>query len=119
MRGEQVAEVYLTRHGYRIVTRNWKNRFGEIDLIARAPDQSLVIVEVKTGTRGQTPPETRVNAAKQHRLTALAAQAARRFGRDARVRFDILAIELPAPGAAADEAEPIVRHIEGAFESRV
>jgi putative endonuclease len=118
MRGEQIAEAHLKHLGYRILARNWKNRFGEIDLLARATDGSLVLVEVKTGTRGQTPPETRVNAEKQHQLTALAAQAARRYARNDKVRFDVIAVELPPDGATGD-AEPVVRHIEAAFESRV
>jgi len=117
MRGEHVAEMHLKDRGYHILSRNWKNRFGEIDLLARAPDQTLVLVEVKTGTQGQTPPETRVNPAKQHKLNALAAQAARRYARDAKVRFDIIAVELPPQGAGQDE-DPVVRHIESAFESR-
>ena len=31
--GEDQAEKYLRRKGYRTVARNWSCRFGEIDLI--------------------------------------------------------------------------------------
>lgn len=32
--GEDYAAAYLRRHGYRILTRNYSCRFGEIDIIA-------------------------------------------------------------------------------------
>ena len=33
--GEQLAAGYLAAHGYEIVARNFRTRFGELDLIAR------------------------------------------------------------------------------------
>ncbi len=46
-KGEEIAANYLTSHGYRLVTRNFKARYGEIDLIA-LDHGALVFVEVKT-----------------------------------------------------------------------
>ena len=48
--GENLAQDYLERHGYRIVARNWRHgRYGEIDLVAYDPRHGhLAIVEVKT-----------------------------------------------------------------------
>jgi len=46
-RGEQAATAYLEQCGYTIVTRNWRCRYGEIDLVARDGEQ-LVFVEVRT-----------------------------------------------------------------------
>jgi putative endonuclease len=46
-RGEEYAEKLLLKNGYRIVTRNFKIKFGEIDIIA-VKDNTLVFVEVKT-----------------------------------------------------------------------
>lgn len=47
--GEQIAEQWLTKRGYKIIERNWRSgRFGEIDLIATAPNGLLTFVEVKT-----------------------------------------------------------------------
>ena len=47
--GEQIAERYLERHGYRILERNARVGRDEIDLIAFDPvDQVTVFVEVKS-----------------------------------------------------------------------
>ena len=46
-RGESYAEDYLRRQGYRILTRNYRTKIGEIDLIAD-DHGTLVFIEVKT-----------------------------------------------------------------------
>lgn len=47
--GEEAAARHLRRAGYRILGRNLRNRFGEVDLLAEAPDQrTIVVVEVKS-----------------------------------------------------------------------
>ena len=46
-RGEQLAAVYLERHGYRVLGRGFRARRGEIDLVCRRGDR-LVLVEVKS-----------------------------------------------------------------------
>lgn len=47
--GEDLAASYLRRLGYSILDRNYKARYGEIDIIALDHD-TLVFVEVKTRT---------------------------------------------------------------------
>lgn len=49
--GEQLAVDYLTSCGLRVLARNWRCRYGELDVIA-ADDAAgvLVFVEVKTRT---------------------------------------------------------------------
>ena len=44
--GENLAAQYLQNHGYRIIERNFKARYGEIDIIASIHN-ILVFVEVK------------------------------------------------------------------------
>src|SRR5215210_1111828 len=44
--GEDLALAHLERLGYRLVTRNHRTRFGEIDLIV-SDDTTIVFVEVK------------------------------------------------------------------------
>ena len=44
---ENLAALFLTLKGYRILERRWKSKTGEIDLIARK-GQTLVFVEVKS-----------------------------------------------------------------------
>jgi putative endonuclease len=45
--GEQIAERHLERRGYRVIARNFRTRYGEIDLIAVDP-RAIVFCEVKT-----------------------------------------------------------------------
>jgi putative endonuclease len=46
--GESIAAKYLKSKGYRILERNFKTKFGEIDIISISPEGFLVFVEVKT-----------------------------------------------------------------------
>lgn len=46
--GEDIACGYLVNNGYRIIHRNFKTKFGELDVIAESPDKTLVFIEVKT-----------------------------------------------------------------------
>lgn len=47
--GEEIAAQYLEKKGYRILKRNFRTSFGEIDIIALDSD-TLVFVEVKKKT---------------------------------------------------------------------
>jgi putative endonuclease len=47
--GERLAEGFLARRGYRVLDRNIKTSFKELDLIV-TKDGMLVFVEVKTRT---------------------------------------------------------------------
>lgn len=46
-RGEDLAASYLQNKGYTLLERNFSNKFGEIDIIAK-DGTVLVFVEVKT-----------------------------------------------------------------------
>ena len=46
--GENIACRYLVEKRYKIIERNFRKPWGEIDIIAKAPDKTLVFVEVKT-----------------------------------------------------------------------
>ena len=114
-RGERAAADFLKKNRYKVLARNLRNRFGEIDIIAMTPDgKTAVIVEVKTAENPNARPELRVNQKKQHRLTALAAQVVRRYKlQDHPIRFDVIAVNLPP------NCEPVIRHYEAAFDSHV
>lgn len=48
--GEKCAAKYLSKHGYKIIERNYRNKISEIDIIAYDGD-CLCFVEVKTRNR--------------------------------------------------------------------
>ncbi len=45
-RGENIASVFLTQNGYKIIEQNWKTRWCEIDIIAKKSGV-VYFVEVK------------------------------------------------------------------------
>jgi putative endonuclease len=45
--GEQIALDYLTSRGIQAVEKNYRTKFGEIDLIARQANK-IIFIEVKT-----------------------------------------------------------------------
>lgn len=47
--GETLAQAFLERHGYTIVTRNFFTRWGEIDIVARQ-GEAWIFIEVKLRT---------------------------------------------------------------------
>ncbi|MGC8776234.1 MAG: YraN family protein [Minisyncoccia bacterium] len=46
--GEDIASKYLESKKYKIILRNFKKTFGEIDIVAKEKNNTLVFVEVKT-----------------------------------------------------------------------
>ncbi len=46
--GEELAWQYLKNKGYQLIEKNFQNKWGELDLVVKAPDETLVFVEVKT-----------------------------------------------------------------------
>jgi putative endonuclease len=97
--------------GYRILMRQARNRFGEIDLVA-LDGETIVFVEVKSlrESRGGVPSE-RVDSGKQARLTRAALTWLKRRGLlERRSRFDVVEVCWDASG------KPDVRHLVNAFE---
>ena len=64
--GEDLACEYLVEKGYKILTRNYRKPWGEIDIIAKSADKTLVFVEVKTLNQlpGGLTPEMRITPKK-------------------------------------------------------
>jgi putative endonuclease len=109
--GEKLAEQMLKGKGYKILGR--RVRIGtrdELDLVARTGDV-LVFVEVKTraGEEFGRPAES-VDRAKRHVLSRAAIRyLAKLRQKPDHFRFDVVEV-VGRPGA-----EPVVRHIENAF----
>lgn len=67
-RGEQIATDFLKRNGYDIVARNFRTRYGEIDIVAKEKS-TIVFVEVKTrSTVHFGTPEEAITRDKQGKL---------------------------------------------------
>lgn len=66
--GEDQAEKELLKLGYEILERNYRNKIGEIDIIAK-DNGVLCFVEVKAKTGSEFGlPEEMVNAKKQNKI---------------------------------------------------
>ena len=109
--GERAAARFLRRLGFKIVCRQYRNEFGELDLIAIDGDW-LVFVEVKTrrGDGKGTPAEA-VTPEKQRRLTRTAGAflKQRRLERF-RSRFDVVGVTWQEGRRA-----PLIEHFPHAF----
>ncbi len=108
--GEKLAERYLRRRKYRVVTRNYRCPAGEIDLIV-LDGKTVVFVEVKTRSSGEhSDPQDAVNFAKQRHLARAAEFFLRQTGSQHRqCRFDVVAI------IAAPDAKLHVEHLPDSF----
>ncbi len=95
-RGENAAVRYLRQQGYRILARNCRSHWGEIDIIARDGDW-IVFVEVKTrSSHAAGHPAEAVTHRKQVQLTKLAlVWLKQRKLLDHRARFDVIALTWP------------------------
>ena len=109
--GEEQAARYLRRRFYHIEERNYRCRFGEIDLIARK-GRYIVFVEVKL-RRDDSHGEARefVTRSKQERLIATAQLWLSQHETPLQPRFDV--IEVYAPAGADGTVQ--INHIENAF----
>lgn len=96
---EQLAAEYLEKQGLHIKERNYRCRFGEIDLIA-TDGRYLVFVEVKYRCNaGSGSPLAAVDAAKQRNISRVAGQylLTRVHALDVPCRFDVVGFEGTKP----------------------
>lgn len=107
--GEDKASLYLQNNNYKIIFRNWKTKFGEIDIIAQK-DDLLVFVEVKTLPNGGIETLSRlVNKTKQKKIletTKCFLEKYRQYS-NSLIRFDVIVVDMPGFHS--------VHHIENAF----
>jgi putative endonuclease len=104
--GERAAETELARSGLRVVARNQRTRFGEIDLVCRDRD-GYVFVEVKTRRAGSfVAAAEAVGRRKLGRLARLGAGwLAMRGERNARWRVVIAALTVGVDGTRVEFIE--------------
>ena len=111
--GEAVAAAFLEKKGYRIVERNFKCSYGEIDLIAWE-GETLVFIEVKARSSSKFGgPEGAVPFRKQEKISCVAMvflQQRRLFSSPC--RFDVV-------GIVKGAGEMNIALFQNAFESRL
>ena len=98
--GEARALAYLARHGLALVQRNYRvaagprARAGEVDLILRDADGTLVFVEVRTrASANYGGAAASIGAAKRRRIVFAATRFLLRFPSPPPCRFDVVSIE--------------------------
>ena len=109
--GEEKAAAYLISLGVRILARNWRCRYGEIDIVAFQPDLGAILaVEVKTRRSVQAGiPEEAITSEKLQRMRMLIVAWLHLHGEICRdlhwreLRVQVIAIDLQ--GARAGEYE--------------
>jgi putative endonuclease len=91
--GEDLAVRYLKRKGYQVLCRNYRTRFGEIDIIAKDSD-TLVFVEVKSRqTSSFGNPKYSITHEKQKRISKTALYYLKINDQsNCRARFDVVTV---------------------------
>lgn len=87
--GEEYAVNYLKKHRYKILSRNYRKRFGEIDIIAEKKG-TVAFVEVKT--RHENPlssPFEAVDTNKQEKIYRTSLAYIYENDLDCQYRFDV------------------------------
>ncbi|MGI8429629.1 MAG: YraN family protein [Solirubrobacteraceae bacterium] len=112
--GEQLACEHLVRRSFRIVERNYRTRWGELDIVA-FDGRTLAFCEVKTrrGLSRESTPFDAIGARKRTRVRKMAGSWL--IERTERPHANV--IRFDAIGVTLDQAGSLVRleHLEGAF----
>jgi putative endonuclease len=116
--GEDIAEKYLKKQGYKIIERNFRYKgCGEIDIIAKK-GENLSFIEVKTritkSQRSPYTPEDNITYFKQKQLIKLSKiYLANKKLIDIPWQIDVIAVEIPQ---YCGTQKSKLRHIEQAIE---
>ncbi|HZK43798.1 MAG TPA: YraN family protein [Syntrophomonadaceae bacterium] len=109
IKGEDMATEYLKKKGYKIITRNFYTRYGEIDIICEKAG-ALVFVEVKTrrSTTYGTPEEAMTARKIEHfkKAALIYLDKEKRFFKE--LQFDFIGILIQA-------GDIEINHITNAF----
>ncbi len=114
--GEDLAVKYLLSKKYKILTRNYRTRIGEIDIVAVDSHGTLIFVEVKSlrtpielsGSDDRAYPEEHMTPKKYKTISRVAELfcAEHSLTNLQEVRIDLIAIDLAPDGALLN-----IRHI--------
>ena len=107
-----MAANFLLKKKYRLVSMNYRCRYGEIDLIV-SNRKYLVFVEVKLRKTDKfASAYEHVDMRKQQRIRTTAEMFLSEYQTDLQPRFDV--IEIYAPNGSMTE-QPRINHMEDAF----
>jgi putative endonuclease len=113
-RGEELAAEHFERLGYRVLARNHRTRWGELDLVlADEAERTIVFCEVKSRRLGSGDWRENLHERKRNQVRAMAAAWLNEVSDRpwyAELRFD-------AVGVTLDARDKLVRldHFEAAF----
>lgn len=112
--GEELAAEHLLRLGYRILDRNYRTRWGELDIVALG-EGAIVFCEVKTRQMRGPGPEAldAVGTDKRRRVRNMARSwlsESRRRPYAPHLRFDAIGVTFDAGGRLLS-----LEHVEDAF----
>jgi putative endonuclease len=107
--GEEIAATYLQQQGYEILTRNYRCRYGELDIICRK-NGLIVFVEVKTRRSDLFgSPEEAITRSKIEHIKKVALHyMSENKAKYRETRFDVVTIMMRSD-------RPDINHIEAAF----
>ncbi len=110
--GETIASEHLERQGYAILTRNYRTRWGELDVVA-CDGTRILFCEVKTRRAGTSGPFDGLREALCRRLRRTAVtwlQEHESRPRVSELRFDAIGVTIDPTGRLVS-----LEHLEGAF----
>lgn len=91
--GEDLACRHMETQGYQILTRNFRCKMGELDIVAESPDGTLCFVEVKTYKAGTwVHPMTAVGMQIQKIQQAAVLYLSRLKKEPRAIRFDVILV---------------------------
>ncbi|MCP4715555.1 MAG: YraN family protein [Deltaproteobacteria bacterium] len=103
LQGEEIAVEFLTKQKYKILARNYRCRYGEIDIVAQHK-RVLSFVEVKTrSSKTYGAPQDAVGPVKQKKLSRVAQEYLQRHGlENSAARFDVVAVTVSDAGYSVE-----------------
>ena len=111
--GEQIAADHLTRRGFQILDRNYRTRWGELDIVA-SDGRQIVFCEVKcrVANRAGRDPLESVHPSKRAQVRRMAGRwlVERAHPRVSDLRFDAIGVTLSPDGRLLR-----LDHLEAAF----
>lgn len=89
--GEEIACNYIIKKGMTVISRNYRSKFGEIDIIAR-DDNCIVFIEVKTRKNNLYGNASEYVTRKKQEKIILTAQEYIGSDIDTEMRFDVIEV---------------------------